>query len=72
MALAGPQAYPVRWQQADAPFTVNELQITPFPLTHRVPCCGYALALSRAGKFDPARRQGGGHPDRILGHPAKG
>ena len=71
MALAGPQAYPVRWQQADAPFTVNELQITPFPLTHRVPCCGYALALPRAGKFDPARARAAGIRSN-TGAPCKG
>ena len=72
MALAGPQAYPVRWQQADAPFTVNELQITPFPLTHRVPCCGYALALPRAGKFDPARARAAGIPIEYWGTLQKG
>ena len=72
MALAGPQAYPVRWQQADAPFTVNELQITPFPLTHRVPCCGYALALPRAGKFDPARARAAGIPIKYWGTLQKG
>ena len=42
-ALAGPQAYPVRWQIADEPFHIDTLKITPFPLTHRVPCCGYCL-----------------------------
>ena len=30
-----------------------------FPLTHRVPCCGYLLALPRAGRFDPAARAAG-------------
>ena len=61
-ALAGPQAYPVRWQVADEPFHIDTLKITPFPLTHRVPCCGYLLALPRAGRFDPARARAAGIP----------
>ena len=28
-ALAGPQAYPVRWQVADGPFHIDTLKITP-------------------------------------------
>ena len=61
-ALAGPQAYPVRWQVADEPFHIDTMKITPFPLTHRVPCCGYVLALPRAGRFDPARARAAGIP----------
>ena len=61
-ALAGPQAYPVRWQVADGPFHIDTLKITPFPLNHRVPCCGYVLALPRAGRFDPARARAAGIP----------
>lgn len=61
-ALAGGQAYPVRWQVADEPFHIDTLKITPFPLTHRVPCCGYVLALPRAGRFDPARARAAGIP----------
>ena len=61
-ALAGPQAYPVRWQVADEPFNIDTLKITPFPLTHRVLCCGYLLALPRAGRFDPARARAAGIP----------
>lgn len=62
MALAGAQPYPVLWREANAPFVVDALKITPFPLAHRVPCCGYALALPRAGKFDPARARAAGIP----------
>ena len=62
MALAGQQPYAVRWRPAAAPFTVEALQITPFPLDHRVPCCGYALELPRAGRFDPARAKAAGVP----------
>ena len=62
MALAGAQPYPVLWREADAPFAVDALKITPFPLAHRVPCCGYALELPRAGRFDPARARAAGIP----------
>ena len=62
MALAGAQPYPVLWREADAPFAVDALKITPFPLEHRVPCCGYALELPRAGRFDPARARAAGIP----------
>ena len=62
MALAGAQPYPVLWREADAPFAADALKITPFPLEHRVPCCGYALELPRAGRFDPARARAAGIP----------
>ena len=62
MALAGAQPYPVLWREADAPFAVDALKITPFPLEHRVPCCGYALELPRAGRFDPARARAASIP----------
>ncbi len=62
MALAGQQPYVVRWRPAAAPFAVEALQITPFPLDHRVPCCGYTLELPRAGRFDPARAKAAGVP----------
>ena len=67
-ALAGPQAYPVRWQVADESFHIDTLKITPFPLTHRVPCCGYVLALPRARvckmcRPRPPRRPAGGRAE---------
>ena len=62
MALAGPLPFPVTWHSADAPFTLAGLQITPIPLRHRIPCCGYRLDLPRAGKFDPARAKAAGIP----------
>ena len=58
MALAGPQAYPVRWQQADAPFTVNELQITPFPLTHYGAAVGDTAPLHAAAPAATERASG--------------
>ena len=55
-ALAGPLPFAVHWRQAgQEPFAAGPLTATPFPLEHRVPCCGYALTLPRAGRFDPGR-----------------
>lgn len=61
-ALAGPLPFAVPWRAADAPFTAGALRVTPFPLQHRVPCCGYRLDLPRAGRFDPARARAAGIP----------
>ena len=72
MALAGAQPYPVLWREADAPFSVDALKITPFPLEHRVPCCGYALELPRAGRFDPARARAAGRTARTGRYSAIG
>ena len=36
--------------------------VQAFPLKHRVPCCGYAFTLPRAGKFDPQRAKAAGIP----------
>lgn len=62
MALAGPLPFAVHWQEACAPFAAGPLTVTPFPLEHRVPCCGYALHLPRAGRFDPERAKAAGIP----------
>lgn len=61
-ALAGPLPFAVHWQVAEAPFAVSRLTITPFALTHRVPCCGYKLHLPRAGRFDATRAKAAGIP----------
>lgn len=62
-ALAGPLPFAVHWRQAgQKPFAAGPLTVTPFPLEHRVPCCGYALALPRAGRFDPGRARAAGIP----------
>lgn len=55
MALAGPLPYPVAWKIAEGTCKEAGLTVTPFPLKHRVPCCGYRLHLPRAGRFDAAR-----------------
>lgn len=62
-ALAGPLPFAVQWREAGTgPFAAGPLTVTPFPLEHRVPCCGYALHLPRAGRFDPARAKAAGIP----------
>lgn len=62
-ALAGPLPFAVQWREAGTePFGAGLLTVTPFPLEHRVPCCGYALHLPRAGRFDPARAKAAGIP----------
>lgn len=62
-ALAGPLPFAVHWRQAgQEPFVAGPLTVTPFPLEHRVPCCGYALTLPRAGRFDPGRARAAGIP----------
>ena len=67
-ALAGPLPFAVHWQEAgNAPFGAGPLTVTPVPLQHRVPCCGYALALPRAGRFDTARALAAGVPVRLWG-----
>jgi len=61
--LAGPLPFAVHWRQAgQEPFAAGPLKVTPFPLEHRVPCCGYALTLPRAGRFDPGRARAAGIP----------
>ena len=35
------------------PLEHESLQITPFPLRHKMPCLGYRLYLPRVGQFDP-------------------
>lgn len=62
-ALAGPLPFAVHWRQAgQEPFAAGPLTVTLFPLEHRVPCCGYALTLPRAGRFDPGRARAAGIP----------
>ncbi len=62
MALAGPLPYPVAWKIAEGTYKEAGLTVTPFPLKHRVPCCGYRLYLPRAGRFDAARAKAAGIP----------
>ena len=67
-ALAGPLPFAVHWREAGGePFGAGPLTVTPLPLEHRVPCCGYALHLPRAGRFDTARALAAGVPVSLWG-----
>ena len=67
-ALAGPLPFAVHWREAGTePFGTGALTVTPLPLEHRVPCCGYALHLPRAGRFDTARALAAGVPVPLWG-----
>lgn len=67
-ALAGPLPFAVHWREAGTgPFGAGPLTVTPLPLEHRVPCCGYALHLPRAGRFDTARALAAGVPVPLWG-----
>ena len=48
-------------------FRAGPLTVTPVLLQHRVPCCGYALHLPRAGRFDAARARAAGIPGITSG-----
>lgn len=60
-ALAGGLPFPVRWRTGGT-FAAGALEVSPFPLEHRVPCQGYALTLPRAGRFAPQRARAAGIP----------
>ena len=57
-AVAGPLPFELRLKElpdCKGEFEVPAGCVQAFPLKHRVPCCGYAFTLPRAGKFDPQR-----------------
>ena len=63
--FAGPLPFTIRTIELSdcrGAFEVPAGQVTAFPLRHRVDCCGYAFALPRAGRFDPARAKAAGIP----------
>lgn len=61
LALAGPLPFAVELEEL--PFACTQillpafggLEVTAFPLEHRVPCLGYRFSLPRAGRFLPAK-----------------
>lgn len=64
-ALAGPLPFALELHEFDentAAVKLGGLTVTAFALKHRVPCCGYACTLPRAGKFDAARAVAAGIP----------
>lgn len=73
-AVAGPLPFELRLKElpdCKGEFEVPAGCVQAFPLKHRVPCCGYAFTLPRAGKFDPQRAKAAGIPRALLVHPAK-
>ncbi|MEE0801217.1 MAG: ribonuclease Z [Gemmiger sp.] len=79
-ALAGPLPFPLRLQELTdgrGSFEIPCGQVEAFPLRHRVDCCGYALTLPRAGRFDPERARAAHIPLRCWsvlqsGRPTEG
>ena len=66
-AVAGPLPFELRLKElpdCKGEFEVPAGCVQAFPLKHRVPCCGYAFTLPRAGKFDPQRAKAAGIPVR--------
>jgi len=64
-AVAGPLPFELRLKELErcrGRFELPGGVAEAFPLKHRVPCCGYALTLPRAGRFDPARAKAAGIP----------
>ena len=67
LAVAGPLPFELRLKElpdCKGEFGVPAGCVQAFPLKHRVPCCGYAFTLPRAGKFDPQRAKAAGIPVR--------
>lgn len=79
-AVSGPLPFELRLQELSGcrgSFEVPAGCVEAFPLRHRTPCCGYALYLPRAGRFDPVRARAAGIPVRYWsvlqgGQPAGG
>lgn len=70
LQLAGPLPFALR--PAVMPGCAGQLsllggRVEAFRCEHRVPCCGYAFTLPRAGRFDPARAEAAGIPQRLWG-----
>ena len=65
LAVAGPLPFPLQpleMERCRGAFEAGAFKVEAFPLKHRVDCCGYALNLLRAGKFDPDRARAAGVP----------
>ena len=53
-------------------FTVDNLQITSFPLRHSVPCIGYTMELKRTPRFDKEKAVANHIPLKYWGRLQKG
>lgn len=54
------------------PLTLGSASVRPFPLEHRIPCCGYNIEISRSGKFLPDKAESLGVPRELWGKLQKG
>lgn len=66
LLVVGAPSFPIRMYELDgelpSPITVGDYEITPFQLEHGIPCYGYRVSISRAGKFDPEKAKANGVP----------
>lgn len=68
LSLAGPLPFALRTvglEGCAGSFETPAGPVQAFPCKHRVPCCGYAYTLPRAGRFDPARARAAGIPVQL-------
>ena len=66
--VAGPLPFELQLAEDAAragPLPVLGGTVQAFALRHRAPCCGYAFALPRAGRFDPDKARALGIPVRL-------
>ncbi len=66
LLVVGAPSFPIHMYELDgeapSPITVGDYEITPFQLEHGIPCYGYRVSISRAGRFDPEKARENGVP----------
>ncbi len=75
LLVIGAPSFPIRIYEFDddpAPIQIGDYEIEPFPLQHGVPCYGYRISISRAGKFDPEKARANGVPMAFWSRLQKG
>lgn len=75
LLVIGAPSFPIRIYEFDddpAPIQIGDYEIEPFPLQHGVPCYGYRISISRAGKFDPEKARANGVPMALWSRLQKG
>ena len=64
--VLGAPSFPIKLYELEGELplaiTVGDYEITPFLLEHGIPCYGYRVSISRAGKFDPEKAKENGIP----------
>ncbi len=56
---------PLEMERCRGAFAAGAFTVQAFALKHRTACCGYALTLPRAGRFDPERAKQAGIPLKL-------